>query len=214
MRIRLTDRQRIELAHAATTPGGLFRHDVPTNTIVALIGLGFAMPKAFGQPHRITRAGRAANAGDETGALTWQRLTSVQRSVLCALFDGRNADRAGSVLSVNAATFKRLAAAGFIENQGRNDGAHSRLTGKGRDAVLRIRGERPAFTEQEITEVRADELCVGDSFIAHGRRWIVASPPTSSGYRIDDKTVPARAENDPKGRVRELTLPAGQVLQR
>lgn len=177
MRIRLSERQYAELTHANTTPGGLFRPKAPTSTITALIDLGYAMPAAYGQQHRITRAGRAAIAGDETGALTWQRLISTMRAVLCALADGRDAERAGDALAVNPATFKRLAAAGFIDNGGHNDAAHSELTGKGHDAVLRIRGERSAFAEHEITEVYVDELCVGDSFAEYGRRWIVAFPP-------------------------------------
>ncbi|GAA3745299.1 hypothetical protein HDA32_005129 [Spinactinospora alkalitolerans] len=151
-------------------PGGTFRPQAPSTTLASLVDLGYALSAAYGRPHRITPAGRAAIAGDENGALTWQRLTPTLRVVLCALFDGRDADHVGPALAVNPASFKRLAAAGFIDNGGRNDAAHSELTGKGRDAVLRIRGERPAIAEQDITEVYVDELCVGDTFVEYGRR--------------------------------------------
>ncbi|PSK89952.1 hypothetical protein CLV63_12456 [Murinocardiopsis flavida] len=217
MRIRLSERQHTELTHADTTPGGLFRPEAPTITIAALIDLGYTMPKEYGQPHRITRAGRAALAGDEVGALTWQRLTPTMRAVLCALADEREPESVGDARGVNPATFKRLAAADYIDNGGHNDAAHARLTGKGLDAVLRIRGERPAFAEREITEVYVDELCVGDSFAEHGRRWIVAFPPVDGGRRIGDMTVLAHVESavgaDPDA-VHALSLPADRALPR
>ncbi|MDA0565161.1 hypothetical protein LG943_12665 [Streptomonospora sp. S1-112] len=218
MRIRLTDRQHAALTAAAETPGATFPDTTRPATLYSLVDLGYARPAAYGHPNRITPAGRAALAGDEAAALTWQRLTPTLRAVLCALADGRDADRVGPAGAVNAATFKRLAAAGFITTQGRNDTAHARLTDTGHDAVLRIRGQRPAFTRTEITEVYVDELCVNDSFAEYGRRWIVAFPPKAGGARVGDITVLAHIEgltrNHPDYQVHTLSLPADRRLPR
>ena len=78
----------------------------------------------------------------------------------------------------------------------------------------RIRGERPAFTEQEITEVYVDELCVGDTFVEYGRRWFVEFPTTGGGRMPGDMTVLARADGDHGGTVHTLNLPADRALKR